>query len=139
MDTGPRSQVVMMCKTKASTSATIPVVLAAVALLSGAVSTAAAAIASVALAVLVALAVVAAIGIAAFIVVVRRDRPGLWRPAPARAAVCRPALPARQPARAIAVPAALAIEAPAQRVSDADLVAAVRQASVEAELLPAHM
>jgi len=60
-----RSQVVKMCKTRASTSATIPIVLVAAALVSGAVSTAAAAIASIAFTVLTVLGVLAAVGLPA--------------------------------------------------------------------------
>jgi hypothetical protein len=126
----------MMCKTKASTSATLPVVLVAAALVSGAVSSAAAAIASIALTVLAVLGVLAAIGIASLVVVLRRNQAGLWRPAPARAAVRRPALPARRSAVAIAKPVLLAIDAPAQRASDADLAGAAVDAGAETELVP---
>jgi hypothetical protein len=133
-----RSQVVKMCKTKASTSAKIPVVLVAAVLVSGAVSTAAAAIASIAFTVLTVLGVLAAVGIASFVVVLRRDRAGLWRPAPARLAVRPPALPSLQPAVAIAKPVLLAIEPPELRAGDADLAGALIDATAEPELVPAR-
>lgn len=78
-----------MCKTKASTDVSTPAVAAAVVLAGAAISSAAAVITSVLLVILVTLLALSAAGIAGLVVMLRRERVGLWRPAPARPAAAR--------------------------------------------------
>jgi hypothetical protein len=105
-----------MCKTKASTDVSTPAVAAAVVLAAAAISSAAAVITSVLLVILVTLLALSAAGIAGLVVMLRRERVGLWHPAPARPAAAgrvraRPAL-AERPAVALPVPSLRAIEGP---------------------------
>jgi hypothetical protein len=105
-----------MCKPKASVDLSAPLAVTAVALAGVVVGSAASAlISSVLLVALVVMAVLAVTGVAGVVVLVRRDRDGLWRPAPARAAVRRTALPAgRAPVLVLPARPRLAIEAPAR-------------------------
>ncbi|MGH3407891.1 MAG: hypothetical protein ACRDRJ_36120, partial [Streptosporangiaceae bacterium] len=80
-----------MCKTKASTDVSTPAAIAAVVLTAAAISSAAAVITSVLLVILVTLLALSAAGIAGLVIMLRRERVGLWRPVPARPAAARPA------------------------------------------------
>lgn len=135
-----------MCKTKASTDVSTPATIAAVVLAGAAISSAAAVITSVLLAVLVTMLVLSAAGIAGLIVILRRERVGLWRPVPVRPAAARPARSraalTAQPVIALPVPSMLAIEGPSV-VSGAvlaDMVSAqdVRDAIPEREMAAAR-
>lgn len=135
-----------MCKTKASTDVSIPAAVAAVVLAGAAISSAAAVITSVLVAVLVTMLVLSAAGITGLIILLRRERVGLWRPVPARPAAARPARAraalATEPVIALPVPSMLAIEGPSviNGVVLADMVAVegVRETSREREMAAAR-
>lgn len=140
-----------MCKTKASTDVSTPAAVAAVVLAGAAISSAAAVITSVLVAVLVTMLVLSAAGITGLIILLRRERVGLWRPVPARPAAARPARAraararaalATEPVIALPVPSMLAIEGPSviNGLVLADMVAVegVRETSREREMAAAR-
>jgi hypothetical protein len=122
----------MMCKPKASADLSAPLAVATLALAGVAVGSAAAAlISSILLVALVVMAVLAVAGVTGVVLLVRRDRDALWRPAPARAAVRPRALPAGR-AAPVLLPASSrpAIAAPSVVVSGVVLAEEMASAGV---------